>query len=337
MTKTRPAPLPPGTLIGGYRIVRLLAAGGFGLVYLARDAAGLPVAIKEYLPTALCTRAPGERRPQVAPDKQALYRLGLRSFFEEAKALAQIAHPAIVGVQNFFRANDTVYLVMDYLQGASLQDYVVVARERHQRHVLREGTIRALFDEVLRGLRIVHQHGLLHLDIKPANILITDDNRAVLIDFGAARETLQQEGSFVRPMCTPGFAAPEMYRRGPAAQLGPWTDLYAIGACLYSCMVGYPPHDAPQRQQQDRLSASLARLTGIYSDALREAVRWCMMLEPRARPQSVYALQRELARAEAEEAPPPLPPPSAWQRWRARLLGWRRPAAANPQTTTQPR
>lgn len=329
MSKTRPAPLPPDTLIGGYRIVRQLAAGGFGVVYLARDANGVPVAIKEYLPAALCTRAPGERLPQVAPDKQALYRLGLRSFFEEGKALAQIAHPAVVGVHQFFRANDTVYLVMDYLQGASLQDYIVVARQRQQRHVLQEGTIRALFDEVLRGLRIVHQHGMLHLDIKPANILITDDNRAVLIDFGAAREALQQEGSFVRPMYTPGFAAPEMYRRGAAGQLGPWTDLYAIGACLYSCMVGYPPHDAPQRQQQDRLPISLARLHGTYSDALCEAVRWCMMLDAASRPQSVYALQRELARAD-EPSEPPAEPPSTWQRWRQRLLGRRRRDAAHP-------
>lgn len=328
MSKTRPAPLPADTLIGGYRIVRLLAAGGFGLVYLARDANGRPVAIKEYLPTALCTRAPGERLPQVAPDKQALYRLGLRSFFEEGKALAQIAHPAVVGVQNFFRANDTVYLVMDYLQGASLQDYIVVARQRQQRHVLQEGTIRALFDEVLRGLRIVHQHGLLHLDIKPANILITDDNRAVLIDFGAARQALQRDGAYPRPMYTPGFAAPEMYRRAAAGQLGPWTDLYAIGACLYSCMVGYPPHDAPQRQQQDRLPASLARLRAIYSDALCEAVRWCMMLDATSRPQSVYALQRELARGDGDgdEAAPPAPP-SFWQRWRRRL--WGRSGAPN--------
>ncbi|TSE25556.1 serine/threonine-protein kinase [Tepidimonas aquatica] len=331
MSKTRPAPLPTDTLVGGYRIVRVLASGGFGLVYLARDASGSPVAIKEYLPTALCTRAPGERLPQVRPDRQALYRLGLRGFFEEARALAQIAHPAVVGVQHFFHANDTVYLVMEYLQGASLQDYIVVARERQLRHVLQEGTIRALFDEVLRGLRIVHQHGLLHLDIKPANILITDDDRAVLIDFGAARQALQHEGDYVRPMYTPGFAAPEMYQRGPQGTLGPWTDLYAIGACLYSCMVGYPPPDAPTRQQRERLLGPLARWQGAYSDNLREAVRWCMMLDPASRPQSVYALQRELAREDEDEADPPAPPPW-WARWRIRAD--RPPSHAGAPTST---
>ncbi|WP_334154176.1 serine/threonine-protein kinase [Tepidimonas sp.] len=315
MSKTKPAPLPPDTVIGGYRIVRLLAAGGFGLVYLALDAIGHEVAIKEYLPASLALRSPGELLPIVAPENQALYRLGLRSFFEEGRALAQISHPAVVGVLNFFRENETVYMVMDYLQGASLQEFIVAARSRQRKKVLREATIRSLFDEVLRGLRIVHQHKMLHLDIKPANIFITDDNRAVLIDFGAAREVLNTEGTFVRPMYTPGFAAPEMYRRTGSTGLGPWTDIYAIGACMYSCMQGYPPHDAPQRQDKDRLEASLARLRGVYSDNLLDVVRWCMALDPLERPQSVFALQRELAR---EESPEPTPP-RWWDRVRARL------------------
>ena len=84
--------------------------------------------------------------------------------------------------------------------------------------MFRESTIRSLFDEILRGLRIVHQHKMLHLDIKPANIFITNDNKAVLLDFGAAREVLSKEGNFIRPMYTPGFAAPEMYRRDGIAR-----------------------------------------------------------------------------------------------------------------------
>ena len=99
---------------------------------------------------------------------------------------------------------------------AGLQDFIVTARELKQTKVFRESTIRSLFDEILRGLRIVHQHKMLHLDIKPANIFITDDNKSVLIDFGAAREVLSKEGNFIRPMYTPGFAAPEMYKRDAA-------------------------------------------------------------------------------------------------------------------------
>ena len=292
--KVKPAPLPADTVVGGYRIVRKLAAGGFGVVYLALDAEGQQVAIKEYLPASLATRAPGELQPLVATEKLSLYRLGLKSFFEEGRALAQIAHSSVVTVLNFFRENETVYMVMDYLEGASLQEYIVTARELKHEKVFRESTIRSLFDEVLRGLRVVHQHKMLHLDIKPANVFITDDNKAVMIDFGAAREVLTKEGNFTRPMYTPGFAAPEMYRRD--STMGPWTDIYAIGACIYACMHGYPPVEAPQRKDKDKLETALQRFRGVYSDNLIELVEWCMALNQADRPQSVFELQKELSR-----------------------------------------
>ena len=294
MSKVKPSPLPPDTTIGGYRIIRKVAAGGFGLVYLALDADGQRVAIKEYLPSSLASRAPGELLPQVQPEKLSLYRLGLKSFFEEGRSLAQISHPSVVSVLNFFRENETVYMVMNYLEGGALQDFIVTARDLKQSKVFRESTIRSLFDEILRGLRIVHQHKMLHLDIKPANIFITDDNKSVLIDFGAAREVLSKEGNFIRPMYTPGFAAPEMYRRD--ASMGPWTDIYAIGACIYACMQGFPPNEAPQRLEKDRIAVALARLRGVYSDNLIEVVEWCMSPDPLSRPQSVFALQKELSR-----------------------------------------
>ena len=265
------------------------------MVYLAIGPDGQQVAIKEYLPASLASRAPGAMSPQVAPEKLSLYRLGLKSFFEEGRSLAQISHPSVVSVMNFFRENETVYMVMNYLEGASLQEYILIARGLKQEKVFRESTIRSLFDEILRGLRIVHQHKMLHLDIKPANIFITDDNKSVLIDFGAAREVLSKEGNFIRPMYTPGFAAPEMYRRDTA--MGPWTDIYAIGACIYACMQGYPPNDAPQRIANDRMTLAFKRLQGVYSDKLIEVVQWCMALDPLARPQSVFALQKELNRA----------------------------------------
>ena len=264
------------------------------MVYLAVDAADQQVAIKEYLPSSLVTRAAGELMPHVPSDKLSLYRLGLKSFFEEGRALAQISHASVVSVLNFFRENETVYMVMNYLEGATLQDFIVTARDQKSAKVFRESTIRSLFDEVLRGMRIVHQHKMLHLDIKPANIFITDDNKAVMIDFGAAREVLSKEGNFIRPMYTPGFAAPEMYRRD--STMGPWTDIYALGACMYACMLGTPPVEAPQRKEKDRLALSLIRLRGIYSDNLIEVVEWCMALDPLSRPQSVFALQKELSR-----------------------------------------
>lgn len=295
MTQSQVAPLPVGATVGGYRVLRKISSGGFGLVYQAHDSTGQPVAIKEYLPSALVQRAPGERVPQVPADKLSLYHLGLKNFFEEGRALAQIAHPAVVGVMDFFRENETVYMVMNYLDGATLQDYVVTARKHYRDHGLGEETIRSLFDEILRGLRVVHQHRMLHLDLKPANIIITEDNRAVMLDFGAARQALTQDPGFTRPMYTQGFAAPEMYGRKTA--LGPWTDIYAMGACMYSCMSGAPPVDAKARRKKDRLPDALARLGAHYSAGLLDVVAWTMALDPTARPQSVFELLKRLSAA----------------------------------------
>ena len=294
MAKTKPSPLPEGTALGDYTLERRIAAGGFGVVYRATDHEGHTVAIKEYLPAALVERQAGESEPRVAVDKLPLYRLGLKSFFEEGRALAQINHPGVVSVLDFFRANETVYMVMNYLEGDTLQDFIMTARDLRRSKILRESTIRSLFEEVLMALRIVHQHKMLHLDIKPANIFVTLDNRTVLLDFGAARDVLHKQGQFTRPMYTPGFAAPEMYRRDNS--MGPWTDIYAIGACVYSCMCGTPPDDVPKRFQDDQLDKLLEKQRNVYSDNLIDMVRWCMEMDATQRPQSVFHLQKALAR-----------------------------------------
>jgi eukaryotic-like serine/threonine-protein kinase len=293
MTKAKLAPLPANTVLNGYTIVRQVSEGGFSLVYLAVDPNKQMVAIKEYLPASLASRVEGELSPQVLPDKLSLYRLGLKSFFEEGRSLAQISHPSVVSVLNFFRQNETVYLVMNYLQGATLQDFIMAGRQVKAGKAFSESTIRSVFDEVLQGLRVVHQNKMLHLDIKPANLFVTDDDSAVLIDFGAAREVLNKDGNFTQPMYTPGFAAPEMYRR--ETQLGPWTDIYAIGACMYSMMIGYPPPEVVKRRSSDPVPGMLMRKASHYSDKLIEVVEWCMSLDPLARPQSVFELQSALA------------------------------------------
>ena len=280
--------------MGGYRIVQKIGAGGFGLVYRAVSPTGQEVALKEYLPAALASRASGDAAIVVAQEKRALYRIGFRSFLEEGRALAQIVHPNVVSVLNFFQENDTVYLVMNYLRGASLQQFIVTSASLSHTKVFRESTIRSLFEEVLRGLRVVHQHKMLHLDIKPGNILVTDDDRAVLLDFGAARNVLHQDGKFLQPMFTPGFSAPEMYRRGKP--IGPWTDIYAIGACMFSCMKGCPPPDAAKADCRPKLEAMVADLHGKYSPMLMELVLSCMQMDSQARPHSVLSVQKVLSR-----------------------------------------
>lgn len=285
------AALPDGIEIGGYRIVKKIAVGGFSIVYLAEDNDGHFVAIKEYLPAALVRRAEGELQPTVAPEHLDLYRIGLKCFFDEGRSLASIVHPHVVRVLNFFRANDTVYLVMGYEHGRSLQDHIARRKKKGDQPLVSETALRRMFAQVMDALREVHTHKLLHLDLKPANIYLRSDGTPILLDFGAARQTLHTDLSQLHPMYTPGFAAPELYSK---KELGPWTDIYSIGASIFNCMVGVPPQSAMERKREDRMDDFYHQLRGLYSDELVAIVRSSLMLEPLKRPQSVFALQKAL-------------------------------------------
>ena len=311
------APLPDGLTIGTYRILRKIASGGFSIVYLVEDDEGERFAIKEYLPSTLVKRDAGELAPRVGVENVTTYRTGLKCFFEEGRALARILHPNVVRVVNFFRANDTVYLVMAFEDGRSLQEIILRYRGREHKEVIAERHILRVFDEVMNGLREVHANRLLHLDLKPANIYLRADGTPMLLDFGAARQTLTQDASKLFPMYTPGFAAPELYRKNQ--QLGPWTDVYGLGASLFACMVGAPPPPADQRELDDRLAELLAGAARHYSKHLIDTTVWCLKLNALERPQSVFALQRAL-RAGEPPAPPP-PPPQGMARWLDTLTG----------------
>jgi serine/threonine protein kinase len=298
------SPLPDGLEIGGYRILRKIASGGFSIVYLAQDAEGIAYAIKEYLPATLVSRTPGELRPVVAAEHLNTYRNGLKCFFEEGRALARILHPNVVRVVNFLRANDTVYLVMAHEEGRTLQELILRRRANASPNaggtgqVIAERHIRRIFHLVMNGLREVHANRLLHLDVKPANVYLRLDASPMLLDFGAARQTLSLDAPRLFPMYTPGFAAPELYRRGMT--LGPWTDVYGLGATMLACMIGMPPQAADQRQVADRIDDMLDRARDNYSDELVDTVDWCLALDPMDRPQSVFALQRALRAARGE-------------------------------------
>lgn len=332
------APLPEDLEVGGYRIARKIASGGFSIVYLALDGEGRRFAVKEYLPSTLVRRAPGELSPSVATENASTYRNGLKCFFEEGRALARIIHPNVVRVVNFFRANDTVYLVMDFEEGRSLQELILRHRGREARaardgrEVLAVRHVRRVFNQVMNGLREVHANRLLHLDLKPANVYLRMDGSPMLLDFGAARQTLTQDAPKLFPMYTPGFAAPELYRRNQ--QLGPWTDIYGIGASMYACMAGAPPQPADQRDSNDRMPGLLAGLEKAYPRALVSTVQWCLELDPLRRPQSVFAAQRALRESGEEDAPESdarAPWLSAWLDTIAGRLGRRRAA---PRTLT---
>ena len=285
------APLPEGLEISGYRIVKKIAAGGFSIVYLAEDSTGIAVAIKEYLPDSLTRRAQGQLKPIIAADKTEMFRIGLKCFFDEGRALASIDHPNIVRVLNFFRANDTVYLVMGYERGRTLQEHIIKLCARKDNAIMSEATIRHLFAQIMEALREVHTRKLLHLDLKPANIYLRTDGTPILLDFGAARQILHADIGKLYPMYTPGFAAPELaYKK----ELGPWTDIYSIGAAIFNCMTGEPPQPAHERKKEDRMEAQFLQLQGMYSEQLIDLIRRSLMLDPLKRPQSVFALQKIL-------------------------------------------
>ena len=164
----------------------------------------------------------------------------MKCFFEEGRALAKINHPNVVRVLNFFRANETVYMVMRYERGRTLQQQIQMRQDQ-----MSERLVRHVFMHLLNGLREVHTHKLLHLDIKPANIYLRTDGSPVLLDFGAARQTLTTQRPKLAPMYTPGFAAPEQYR--DPDRLGPWTDVYGIGASMFACLAAFAPQAADAR------------------------------------------------------------------------------------------
>jgi serine/threonine protein kinase len=176
---------------------------------------------------------------------------------------------------------------MRYERGRSLQEHI-----KARRGALEELWVRNTFAQLLDGLREVHTHKLLHLDIKPANVYLRNDGSPVLIDFGAARQVLSAEGMNLPPTYTPGFAPPEMHLN--RALLGPWSDIYSVGATMYACFAGAAPQAADARLEKDLLVPASRAFAKKYAPDLLRIVDWCLELVHLRRPQSVLALQKAL-------------------------------------------
>ncbi len=280
-------PLPTGYRLGEYTIDRKIGGGGFSFVYVAFDKDGLPVAIKEYMPDGMVIRGEDWSVKPVSEEKEKTFRHGMKYFFDEGRTLANIRHPNVVEVTNFFRANETVYMVMHYERGKTLQRHIHEMREEQ----MREGFIRGVFIQLLNGLREIHSQRLLHFDIKPSNIYIRQDGTPLLIDFGAARQALLADQKYV-PMYTPGFAAPEQYNQRD--RLGPWTDIYGIGASMYACVAKKPPPPANDRLVEDKLIPTAKEFAGAYSPDFLALIDSLLRLSYTERPQSVFAVQKRL-------------------------------------------
>lgn len=294
--------LPPGSRIDNYVIERKLGGGGFSLVYLARVAEGKQrVVIKEYMPQKLATRDQGDMTVHAGDEEAAeSFAYGRRLFFQEASTLATIKHPNIINVINFFRANGTVYMVMAYEKGVNLQAYI-----RHHNGGLSEKLIRAVFPPLLDALRLIHSMGLLHLDIKPGNIYLRANANPLLLDFGAVHQMLQSREFQPTQVITPGFAPYEQHKRG--GYVGPWSDLYAIGATMRACIDGQTPPSAEERYLKDEMKPALELYRRSYSRSLLSAIDWAMEVDPELRPQNVDELLEALNREDDPDEPAPEP------------------------------
>ncbi len=277
--------LPPGTRIEEFEFRRVLGHGGFGLTYLGWDhSLEISVAIKEYLPVDLAFResdfSVGPRTSHARDE----FNWGLDRFLAEARALARFSHPSLVRVYRFFNAHGTGYIVMEYVEGETLSDYL--ERVGH----VDEATLRGLLTPILDGLEQVHRGDFLHRDIKPGNIIIREDSSPVLIDFGAARNAMGQKSRSVTSIVTPGYAPIEQY--STRGNQGPWTDIYGLGAVCYRALTGDAPMGATDRLRVDPLVPATEAARERGSPAFLQAIDRALAVEEENRPQSISEWRR---------------------------------------------
>lgn len=285
--------LPSGIALENYLVQGVIASGGFSIVYKALDLTSKrTVVVKEYMPKRWCQREADQRIVAPGEKNQIRFNRGRKLFAQEARVLATLKHPNIVDVINFFQANGSAYMVMNFEQGKSLGKYI-----RASDNGVSERMVMSIFPELLSGLDAVHRHGYLHLDVKPGNIYIRPGGSPVLLDFGAIQGIHSPDP--IARVITPGFAPPEQYQKG--GEVGPWTDLYAIGATLRTCIEAKVPPPAPDREQRDRLVPLALTHKRNYTKELLEAADWAMELNPKHRPQTVMDLLKALPQARDEE------------------------------------
>jgi serine/threonine protein kinase len=269
--------LPERTLLedGKIQLEGVLGQGGFGITYSARSVAlGIPVAVKEFFPEG-STRRGTQLVPPTTLMGQGFGETKDR-FLEEARLLARFQHPGVVRVYDAFSENNTAYLVMERLEGETLLSRLTRVGTLPPRE------IESLALEILDALRAVHSAGLLHRDLKPDNVFLRPDGRAVLIDFGSARGFTSTKTVQHTRLVTPGYAAPEQY--ASSARFGPYTDLYGLAATLFHAATGQMPPSATDRF----IGTPLPPLPPGLGVGLRVAIERSLHLNVSERPQSVH-------------------------------------------------
>lgn len=246
-----PAPkeLPADYIINGYRLLHSIGEGGFGVTYLAADELlHRRVVIKEHFPHSLCQRQ--ATTCDIAYHNHVSeqeYHWALGNFLREVRLLASLDHPHIVKIYTFFEAHNTAYYVTEHVDGPSLAD-VALEYRKHLGHIPQQ-PLYSLIVHMLDALDYLHSRNILHLDIKPDNILVTRDGRPILIDMGAAIDLNEELPTTI--VETPGYSPPEQCT--PGGKLAPATDLYAFAATLYYLITGNAVPPSRQRELIDTL------------------------------------------------------------------------------------
>lgn len=288
MNDQYPLALPVGTVLAGqYVIERVLGEGGFGITYYASDhKSGGKVAIKEYFPDSMATRMKSAVVPYTG-DRGDSYEYGKECFLQEAKTLAQfIGNENIVRIYSLFEENGTAYYVMDYVEGMSFDAYIT----KNGGKLSFEETIKILAP-IMEALSLVHSRGIIHRDVTPDNIFITNDGMSKLLDFGAARYSLGDKSQSLDVILKHGFAPKEQYvRRG---KQGPFTDVYALGATFYYAMTGKRPPDSIERMDVDELVPPSSLGVDIPKEA-EQALLMALSVQPADRFQSMQSFRSAL-------------------------------------------
>jgi hypothetical protein len=276
--------LPAGTVLREWRLEEVLGVGGFGIVYKGRGIYfGELVAIKEYFPSSISERDAEATVVPIGSDVEEVHALGLKKFVEEAKLLWNLStpsrHPNIVSVRSLFEIHGTAYMVMDFEDGVSLSKLLREGRRFNERSLWN------IVQPVAEGLDRAHRVGVLHRDIKPPNILIADDNRPVLIDFGSARFEAAEATSTSVTFHTPPYAAVEQYVK--TYPQGPWTDIYALAVVLYECVTGEKPPEVLERMHGGLGTPLAEGHWPGFGKRFLQAIDAGMTIRPSERPQSI--------------------------------------------------
>ncbi len=280
MEHINPNALKPGSQLEEYQIIKILGSGGFGITYLAFDQAlKINVAIKEYLPDIVQRNEQMEIVARSEASKSD-YQWGLELFWKEAVTLAQFQyHPHIVHVARFFKSKGTAYIVMEYVEGQTLTEKI------NQLKQLTEEETRYILEPIINDLTKVHAKDVFHRDIKSDNIIIRNDGKPVLIDFGAARHQVGTKTRNVTAFVTDGFTPPEQY--ATKSKLGPWVDVYALGAVAYHCVTGNIPEASLNRQLEEDHTSAVESPTNECSPEFLKAIDSALILSKAKRPQSL--------------------------------------------------